>query len=94
MQRSTGLELMRRALDILEQGRPELADRYMHVPLDYYKDPGLDDRERGNRNRSGERRVREHRSHISGPAVKGRSRTVRSTFHTARRAFRRCRNRC
>jgi phenylpropionate dioxygenase-like ring-hydroxylating dioxygenase large terminal subunit len=46
MQRSTGLELMRRALDILESGRPELADRYLHVPLDYYKDPGLDERER------------------------------------------------
>ena len=46
MQRETGIALMRRSLDILENQKPEMADRYMQIPLDYYSDPELAARER------------------------------------------------
>ena len=37
---------MRRALTIVETGKPEMADRFMEVPLEYYNDPAMADRER------------------------------------------------
>lgn len=46
MKREAGLALMRRALDVVESGRPEMAERYLEVPLDYYDDPGRVARER------------------------------------------------
>ena len=46
MQRETGIELMKRALALVEQQLPEMAECYMEVPLDYYNDPTLARRER------------------------------------------------
>jgi phenylpropionate dioxygenase-like ring-hydroxylating dioxygenase large terminal subunit len=46
MQRDTGIALMKRALDVMENQRPEMSERYLEVPLGYYSDPGLAARER------------------------------------------------
>lgn len=46
MQRETGIALMKRALDIVEKQWPEMADRYMQVPLDYYQNEALAAKER------------------------------------------------
>jgi phenylpropionate dioxygenase-like ring-hydroxylating dioxygenase large terminal subunit len=46
MQRETGLSLMRRALDVLENRMPEMAENFMEVPLSYYNDPEFAARER------------------------------------------------
>jgi len=46
VQRSTGIALMQRALRVLETRSPEMADHYLRIPLDYYRDPVLDERER------------------------------------------------
>ncbi len=46
MQRSVGIGLMKRALEVVESQRPELADRYMQVPLEYYTREDLAARER------------------------------------------------
>jgi hypothetical protein len=37
---------MRRLLPVVEQNWPEMADRYMQVPLDYYHDEALAAKER------------------------------------------------
>ena len=36
MQRTTGIALMKRALDIMETQWPEMAEAHMQVPLDFY----------------------------------------------------------
>jgi nitrite reductase/ring-hydroxylating ferredoxin subunit len=46
MERSAGIGLMRRAVDIGVRMWPEMADRYMEVPLDYFSDPGWFAKER------------------------------------------------
>ena len=46
MQRETGIALMRRALDIVEKQWPEMADRHMQVPLEYYQSEELARKER------------------------------------------------
>jgi len=46
MERETNIALMRRLLDVVEQQRPEMADRYMQVPLDYYHSEALAAQER------------------------------------------------
>ena len=46
MRRETRLALMRRLLPVVEQNWPEMADRYMQVPLDYYHDEALAAKER------------------------------------------------
>lgn len=46
MQRQSALGLMRRAIDIVEKQWPEMAERPMKVPLDYYNSPELAARER------------------------------------------------
>lgn len=46
MQRSVGLDLMRRAVAIAEQQRPEMADAAMEVPLDYFVDEEFAAKER------------------------------------------------
>ena len=46
MERSAGIGLMRRAVDIGVRMWPEMADRYMEVPLDYFTDPGWFAKER------------------------------------------------
>jgi phenylpropionate dioxygenase-like ring-hydroxylating dioxygenase large terminal subunit len=46
MQRDVALGLMKRALDIAEGEWPEMADRYLEVPLDYFTDGDLFSRER------------------------------------------------
>ena len=46
MQRETGIALMKRALDIMEAQRPELAESHMEVPLDFYNNEGVAEKER------------------------------------------------
>ena len=46
MQRSVGLDLMRRAVAIAEQQWPEMADAAMEVPLDYFVDEEFAAKER------------------------------------------------
>jgi choline monooxygenase len=46
MQPSVAMDLMERALRIVETQTPEMADAYMHVPRDYYANPDLAARER------------------------------------------------
>ena len=46
MQRETGIALMKRALDIMEAQRPEMAESHMEVPLDFYNDEGVAEKER------------------------------------------------
>jgi len=46
MQPSVATDLLNRALRIVETQTPEMADAYMHVPLDYYTRADLADRER------------------------------------------------
>src|ERR1700689_2785219 len=41
VQRDVAVALMKRALTIVENQWPEMADAHMRVPLDYYSDPGL-----------------------------------------------------
>jgi hypothetical protein len=41
VQHEVAIGLMRRALTLIETQTPELADRHMRVPLDYYGDPDL-----------------------------------------------------
>ncbi len=41
MQRDVAIGLMKRALAIVESQKPEMAEAYMRVPLDYYRDPAL-----------------------------------------------------
>ncbi len=41
MQRNVALGLMKRALTIVENQKPEIADAYMQVPLDYYRNHDL-----------------------------------------------------
>jgi phenylpropionate dioxygenase-like ring-hydroxylating dioxygenase large terminal subunit len=41
MNRQTGINLMQRALTIVEDQMPEMAESYMQVPLDYYKSAEL-----------------------------------------------------
>jgi phenylpropionate dioxygenase-like ring-hydroxylating dioxygenase large terminal subunit len=41
VQHEVAIGLMRRALTLIETQTPELADRHMRVPLDYYGDPAL-----------------------------------------------------
>ncbi len=45
MLRDTGIALMKRALAIMESQRPEMADRHLCVPLDYYNSEELARRE-------------------------------------------------
>lgn len=46
MVRETGIGLMKRALDVMEKQWPEMAERHMQVPLDYYQDEDSARRER------------------------------------------------
>ena len=46
VQHDVGIGLMRRALTLVETQVPELAERFMQVPLDYYSSPELAARER------------------------------------------------
>ena len=46
MQRDVAIGLMRRAIEIVENDWPELADAQMQVPLDYFTDEALAARER------------------------------------------------
>ena len=46
MANQSELALVHRALRLIETGQPELADRFMEVPLEYYNDPVLAARER------------------------------------------------
>ena len=46
MQREIGIALMKRALDIMEAQRPEMAESHMEVPLDFYNDEAVAEKER------------------------------------------------
>jgi len=46
VERETGITLMKRALDVVEKQWPEMADRHMHVPLEYYQSETLAAKER------------------------------------------------
>ncbi len=46
MQHDVAVELMRRALTLVETQVPEMADAFMRVPLDYYSSPELAAKER------------------------------------------------
>ncbi|MBW2497666.1 MAG: aromatic ring-hydroxylating dioxygenase subunit alpha [Deltaproteobacteria bacterium] len=46
MRRDTGIELMRRALDIMEKGWPEMARAHLRVPLESYHSDEIAARER------------------------------------------------
>lgn len=46
MERAVAVDLMRRAIDIAENQRPEMADRYLQVPLEYFSDETLAAKER------------------------------------------------
>jgi phenylpropionate dioxygenase-like ring-hydroxylating dioxygenase large terminal subunit len=46
MERTTGIALMKRALDILDKRWPEMADGHMQVPLGYYQSESYAERER------------------------------------------------
>jgi len=46
MLRETGIELMKRALDVVESQQPDMAKAYMRVPLEVYHDKDVAARER------------------------------------------------
>ena len=46
MLRSTGIALVKRALDVIEQQWPDMADAYMRVPLEAYHSDAIAARER------------------------------------------------
>ena len=46
MDREAAIRLMRRAVTVVENEWPEMADRHMEVPLDYFTDPELFAKER------------------------------------------------
>jgi choline monooxygenase len=46
MEREASIALMRRVLQVVEDERPELADRFMQVPLEYYQSDELASKER------------------------------------------------